>query len=590
MGSDVLGRAAVTDDEALAFAMDLDACGVPASAAPASFDYLHPEYAPIWSARVKLLAKLQADPVALAAVKLHYKHNVADFINDWGVTVNPKNAGTDRPVIMPFVLFPKQREFIDWFIARWKGRQNGVLVKSRECGASWLAMAISSTLCLFWDDISIGFGSAKEEKVDRSGDPDTLFYKGRTFVQYVPALFKGGWDIKRNSAHMRMTFPNTGSSITGDAGDNIGVGGRKTIYVVDEYAIVERPKLVEANLSANTDTRIEMSTVRGLDNTFAEHARSGKVPRFDFLYLDDPTKTNLGPEYETDAHDEHEVVKHWIVKTGDLHPAFAVKKALMDEVIFNQEYGCDFFASIEGGVIEQAWIQSALGAAEKLGIKPTGARMASFDVADLGNDKNAVSIRHGIELVHCEAWSGSNINPMASIRRAFEICDKYGVRDLIYDASGMGGSWHEYFKIANDERKTNGQKPIVCRKFQGGGAVIDPERKAPGSDRKNIDYFENLKAQSWMSLRQRFAEVHKAVTGEKYDASNIISIPVNIANKNQLISELAQPTRKWSKAGKLMIEKCPDGVASPNIADSVMQEFGYSRPPMVFHEELFEMI
>ena len=100
------------------------------------FDYLSPTYQPIWVARAQRLSLLVDDPQLLHAYRINYKTHVADFISDWGVTVNPKNVGTVRPVVMPFRLFPRQREFVDWVIARWTKKQNGVLVKSRECGAS----------------------------------------------------------------------------------------------------------------------------------------------------------------------------------------------------------------------------------------------------------------------------------------------------------------------------------------------------------------------------------------------------------------------------------------------------------------------
>ena len=616
----------LTDDEADALAAELDGLALlsPTLVQPVAdasvpvvvpgdglFDYIRPDYQPIWSRRVKRIAQLHADPDLLARCKAHYKHNVADFIDDWGVTVNPKNAGTHRPIIMPFKLFPKQREFIDWLVTRWLRRQNGVLVKSRECGASWLAMATAATLCLFWDNVSVGFGSAKEEKVDRSGDPDSLFYKGRMFVQYLPPMFKGDWTVKKNSAHMRMTFPTTDSSITGDAGDNIGVGGRKTIYVVDEYAICERPKLIETNLSANTDTRIEMSTVRGIDNVFAEHARSGKIPRFDFSYRDDPTKTNLGAPYSEDVpiYDDSSgellEMRHFEVATGDQHPLFQIKREAMDEVIFNQEYGCDFFASIEGGVIEQIWIHAACGAGDKLGLKPTGAITATFDVADLGADKNAVTVRQGVFVLHVEQWSGSNIDPVKSIRRAFDICDKWGATALTYDASGMGGSWRTYFDQANELRVKHGLKALRVKPFQGGGTVLSPSVKFPGADRKNEDYFENLKAQCWMNLRVRFMETYKALqslnVGEqltagvrmgsyRFNPSNIICLPAKHKELNTLTAELAQPTRKWSKNQKLMIDKTPDGVASPNIADSVMMAFGFHKPGFNYSDEALDSI
>lgn len=531
-----------------------------------NFDWVNPDYKPVWKRRIERLAKLRDDPIYLQACRVYYPNHVADFIQDWGVTIDPRNAGSGRPIIMPFVLFPRQVEFINWIIARWRANEDGVLVKSRDCGASWLSMATSVALSLFWNDVTIGFGSAKEEKVDRSGDPDCLFYKGRKFVEYLPREFKGRWELKKNSAHMRLSFPDSESSITGEAGDNIGIGGRKTIYIVDEFAVVERPKLVETNLSANTNCRIEMSTVRGIDNVFAEHARSGLVPRFDFSYMDDPRKVDQD--------------------TKQMLPQFAEKVRKMDPTIFRQEYGCDFLASIEGGVIEPAWVQAAIGAANKLGIVVSGGRTASYDIADLGNDKNAVCIRHGVGLLHAECWSGANINPMISIRRAFEIADKYGCESMIYDASGMGGSWHEYFAIANAER----EKPILMTKFHGGGAVEDPESTAPGTDRKNLDYFENLKAQSWMALRMRFAETYKAINGEKYDPAAIISIPPELAALTALMGELCQPTRTWSKNGKLMIDKTPEGVASPNMADAVMQIFGYTRPPWVFPDELFTLL
>lgn len=511
---------------------------------------------------------------------------------------------------MPFVLFPKQREFlafIDEGLAMSQhGSGDGILVKSRDCGASWLAMAYAITLCLFHNNITVGFGSSKEENVDKSGNPKSLFYKGRQFLRYLPREFKGYWNAKKHSTHMLIQIPHTESAIIGEAGDNMGVGGRAALYFVDEAALVERPKLVDAALSNVTRCRIEMSSVRGIDNVFAARARGGKIRRFDFHYSYDPRKVNLTGQTRIVSHTDKKKITHEVeVKPGDKYPDFKEFYENMDVAIRNQELECDFLASISGGVIEATWIQAAVGAAEKLGVTPTGDRCGSFDVADLGSDMNAVSIRHGVELVHCEEWSGSNINPMISIRRAFDICDQHKTKRLKYDASGMGGTWHEYFALVNKERRDRAAKAgcticvveygqfcrqheIEVEKFQGGATVLDPESIAPGTDRTNLDYFENLKAQCWMALRVRFMETFKAIEGETYDRENIISISPDIAIRDKLISELAQPTRKWSKNGKLMIDKCPEGVASPNNADSVMQNFGYSRPPLEFSDELLE--
>jgi len=127
---------------------------------------------------------------------------------------------------MPFLLFPKQFEWVRWVLDLARHRESGLTEKSRDCGISWLAIATAVSLCLFRRNLTIGFGSAKEDKIDRSGDPDSLFWKARTFLQHLPPEFRGGWDEAKHSAHMRLVFPESACAIVGEAGDNIGRGGR----------------------------------------------------------------------------------------------------------------------------------------------------------------------------------------------------------------------------------------------------------------------------------------------------------------------------------------------------------------------------
>ena len=58
---------------------------------------------------------------------------------------------------------------------------------------SRLAISLSCTLCLFREGLAIGFGSRKEEYVDRQGSPKSLFWKGRQFLQLLPPEFLFGW-------------------------------------------------------------------------------------------------------------------------------------------------------------------------------------------------------------------------------------------------------------------------------------------------------------------------------------------------------------------------------------------------------------
>lgn len=543
------------------------------------FDWLSPDYKPVWGARIRRIATLAESPLLMVQVKQYYKYNPADFIADWGVTIDPRNAtaGSVRPVIMPFVLFPLQREFIAWLKVRWETKDDGVLVKSRDCGASWLAMAFSCWLCLFWGNATVGFGSAKEEKVDSSGDPGTLFYKGRMFMQYLPRQFKGDWNLKQHSSHRRLLFPDTGAAIIGQAGDNIGRGDRTTMFFVDEFAIVERPKLVDGNLVATTDCRIEMSTVQGTANVFAEHARGGLITRFDFPVEKDPRKFYIDAEGAPVA-----------------HPEFAEKRRKMDTIVYAAEYGRDFGASTEGIIIPEEWVVAALGAHLKLGFVASGPKSGAFDVADQGKDLCCYASKHGNVLRFIKSWRGKGSDTFYSTERVFRYADELGDGGFNFDADGIGGPIRGDARKVNQERETRRQKILKVEMFRGSASVLDPDMIVEGTDRTNLDYFENYKAQSWWALRRRFNLTWRAVTGlvkpGEYNPSDIISILPGLPEWEKLKSELSQPVWTWSKSGKMMIDKQPDGVASPNHADAVMMLFAYKRPPMVFSEELFNIL
>ena len=94
------------------------------------------------------------------------------------------------------------------------------------------------------------------------------------------------------------------------------------------------------------------------------------------------------------------------------------------------------------------------------------------------------------------------------------------------------------------------------------------------NERKNKDFFLNLKAQSWWALRLRFQATYRAVVkGMEIDPETMISIDPNIENLGALLMELAQPTYKKNETGKLVVNKTPEGASSPNLADAVMIAF-----------------
>lgn len=509
--------------------------------------------------RDRRLDWMRDDPRRIAALKHYYAGHLADFISDWGVTIDPRSIAKGQSALVPFTLWPKQRELVGWMLERWERSEPGIVVKSRDVGASWVAMALLASLCIFRRNFAAGVASSTEAKMDLSGNPDTLFYKLREFLRHLPPEFSAGYSRDKTDNYLRINFPHTGSSVTGEAGEQTGRGGRKSLFVVDEAAHFERPKLIDASLAATTDCRIDMSSVNGIGNSFYEKAHNPAVPRFDLTWRDDPRKDDA-----------------W----------YAAKVATLDPVIVAQEIDCSFAASVEGVVIPSPWVQAAIGLHERLGIKPTGARYGALDVADRGIDKNAFAVRHGILLEHVESWSGAGSDLFGTTTRTFRLCDEHNLREFDYDADGLGAG------IRGDARVVNLSRPdaqLRVNEYRGSESPLFPEAIVPRTSRTNQDFYSNRKAQSWWHLRMLFQESYKASRGEPYDRERIISISPRIGELSRLVAELSQATVKETATGKLQIDKVGDGERSPNLADAVCIVFAPRLLPLRIPDAMLEM-
>ncbi len=528
-------------------------------------DFQNPDYAAEYVRRLNLLRKIRADATGetLGVLRAYYKHHPWQFIGDWGTTYDPRNLRRGLPATIPFVPFPRQVELIQWILGHWHDGKDGLVEKSRDTGASWVSIALSCTLCLFESGMAVGFGSRKEEYVDRLDSPKSLFFKARVFLKNLPREFRGGWNERTNGTFMRLTFPETGAVMTGEAGDNIGRGDRCSIYFVDESAHLERPQLAEAALSATTDCRIDMSSVNGMDNPFAQKAHSwDRADVFNFHWRSDPRKTEA-----------------W----------YANLKLTRDPVVIAQEYDINYAASVSGVVIPNEWIQAAVDAHLKLGLAITGDRRGGLDVADEGKDLNALAGRHGILLEYCEGFSGKGSDIMATTERAIDTAAAERWASLRYDADGLGAGVRGDARVALDERP---ELDLEVTPFRGSGAPLHPDDPIEAIDlgedddkendqhrRLNKDYFANSKAQAWWSLRLRFLRTYRAVQAgsiEGFDPDSLISLSSRIPELTKLIMELSQPTYSENGAGKLLIDKAPEGSKSPNLADSAMIVFAPS--------------
>lgn len=497
----------------------------------------------------------------VVGAKHYYASRPVEFINHWVDTYDPRKAGSSQQARGPMVLFGRQDEMVRFLLACLRHEVPGLIEKSRDMGATWVCCAFSVWLWLFWPGAAVGWGSRKEQLVDKLGDPDSIFEKMRMLVGGLPAFFlPEGFSSSEHMSYMRIVNPQTGAIITGEAGDNIGRGGRKLIYFKDESAHYERPEKIEAALADNTRVPIDLSSVNGLGNVFHRRREAGadwcgkvvpgKVQVFVLDWRDHPAKNDAWYE-ERRARAEAEGLQH----------------------VFAQEVDRNYSAAVEGVLIQQEWVQAAIDAHIKLRLSEAGPWSSALDVADGGGDTNAQSQRQGIILRELDEWGARD--PAQTARRAIANVTGKGVVELQYDCVGVGAGVKGEANNLEDAGKM--PKGVRLIPWNAGAAALHPKRRViegDGDSPLNEDFYTNLKAQGWWELRNRFYRTWRAVReGATYDPDTLISLDSRLKRLRSLEKELCQVTASKGAKLKLVIDKTPEGTKSPNLADAVMMDY-----------------
>lgn len=415
----------------------------------------------IYEKRVERLATIRSDPAIIGGLEEYYKTHPADFINDWGMTFDPRNAEIGLPSTIPFALFPRQREYVDWVYDRWLKREDGLTEKSRDMGVSWLCVAIAVWMWRFHAGTVIGFGSRKEEYVDKIGDPKTLFWKVRQFIDLLPREFRPkGWNSEKHAPHMRILNPDNGSSIIGEAGDNIGRGNRTSIYFKDESAFYEHADAIDAALSQTSNCKIDVSTPNGNGNAFYRKRHSGKIPVFAFHWTQDPRKDEA-----------------WYKKQCDI----------LDPVIVAQEIDIDYNASTSDSWINGETITRAqnTGPAD---VQANGNWVVAVDAAHFGDDESVIHKRKGrLNLPQISRKGIDGIQLAGLVESECDALVKAGgeIGSIVIELDGPGVSCFDQLRTG-----------------KYGNKVVGVHTGARQSDTKNY----NLKAKMWRKAKDYLEE------------------------------------------------------------------------------------
>ena len=522
-----------------------------------------PNYAGVYAWRIRQVTLLRSDPELLKSAKAYYSTRPGEFIMHFMDTFDPRNPTVKW---IPFIFFKRQMEFVQFLHELRMTGESGLVEKCRDAGATWCACAYSVWSLLFIPNDAIGWGSRKESLVDKLGDADSIFEKMRLLLQRLPDVFRPvGWNPRTCASYMKIINPENGANISGEAGDNIGRGGRKSMFMKDESSHYARPELIEAALGDNTNVQVDISSVNGVGNVFHRRRESGvdwypnadlpkhKVRVFVIDWRDHPAKTQ-------EWYDQR---KAKFASEGMAH-------------IFAQEVDRDYSASISNAIIQMDWVNAAVDAHLTIPYlaaeAPPSVWGAGLDIADDGDDRNALALRQWIIVRSVEEWGERD--PGVTTRRTYAACRAHLPLKVQYDCIGIGSSVKSEYNRWVDEGLVN---PLQLKfvPWHAGAKVIHPfERVIADDDLSplNKEMFGNFKAQAWWSLRTRFYKTWRAVTeGVVYPADELISLDSSMPLLQQLKKELVQPTKGDSGSLQMIVNKKPNGTKSPNLADAVVQ-------------------
>jgi hypothetical protein len=147
------------------------------------------------------------------------------------------------------------------------GKHSMVFPKSRRMGVTYLLLALLFHRWCFLPMQSFLLASSKEDRVDKKGDPSSLFWKLEHFYECLPVYLKP--PLNRSM----LTFENLefSSVINGESTNkDVDRGGVRTVVLADEAGSMPNAKDVAAAIQPLTNTVWWVSTPKGAHGLFYE--------------------------------------------------------------------------------------------------------------------------------------------------------------------------------------------------------------------------------------------------------------------------------------------------------------------------------
>lgn len=459
------------------------------------------------------------------------KEDPVYFINKWCWTFDPRLSSQGSDGFIPFVLFDYQVDYIKWLKALWEDQKMGTVEKSRDMGYTWLCVVFAVWLWIFHDGQVLKFGSRKLELVTSNDDPDCIFEKINQVIDSLPDFFlPKGYDKRFHSKTKVILNPENLSVILAEGGDNIGRGGRATMYFVDEAGFLERAKKADAALSQNTPCQVWGSTPNGIDTVYYRKVVNDAYRHFRMHWTMDPRKDDA-----------------W----------YAEQCELFDDIIIKREIDIDHHGSVEDLAIPHAWVEAAVG----FEIPGDQAKpfTAGMDPAKGGKDYSLFVGGRGHTVSVIERANHGNMHMVTAWCDALMF--KHGGSKLFYDIVGIGAGVES--SMGSEDRRYEHHGVNTGEKAS---TLLYPD------DREGHERYTNLKTELWMIARQLFKNTYDLSQDPtlQFSPEQLVSIP----NDPTLRTQLCMPLVFISEKGKVMLEtkkqmaKRLDSYKSPDYADA----------------------
>jgi hypothetical protein len=488
--------------------------------------------------RIDLVSKLDSSERSRSIARQAIRDPVSGletFVRDWAWTYDPRNKAP-TPKELPLVLWDRQAEFLKWLQRVEDSGDDGVVDKSRDVGVSWLVVAFYVWRWLTVPGWAGAIGSRKADLLDRLNDPKSVFWKVEFSIRMLPDWMRPpGFEMRKHRSYSRIINPETNATITGEAGPEMGRGGRSSLYFLDEFGVMPRAAQVRAAVADNARSILYASTATAPNTEFFRIVHEDSIPHFRLSWKDDPRK-------DESWRDDY-VRKYGLSITA-------------------REVDIDYSGGGDDLIIPSDWVRAAVD----LDLGPesqSGPKVIGFDVADSGEDETVIVERLGPVVRSIEAWRGRN--PVDSAAIVLDKARTSRVSVVRFDSIGVGAGVSGAF-ASHDSLPFRAVGVNVGVSPTSVSYSDAPERVAR-------ERFANLKAELWWSLRLRFWASWRYMQGEPVPVEECISIP----NDAKLISQLSVPKIQANERGLLKIESKESlrrrGTSSPDRADALVLAF-----------------